>query len=466
MKSGTAGRPVSLSLVVAALSAGILFYSQQTTLDWDEGFHLVAASLINAGRRPYIDFCFPQPPVHAYWNAFWLRILGDSWRGPHAVAALLTCATVALVAELVYRRTASQIQAGVAALFVGLNAIVVEFGTKAQAYGAGLFLTFAAFRLTVAEPSLMRSALAGCIAGASADCTLLTAPACVVLFAWTAWRRRLAHAAAFAAGAVIGLLPVLMALIRSPYLAWFNLVGYHVFFRRAGWTGAAEQDFSVLAGWVNSGAALLLGLFAVAGFAFVRKREFYLAGAMAVAMALEAATAHPTFSQYFIFLVPLLAVPAAAGVIEVSARLSMRPAWAVAGLAVLFGLNLANALVATAGNNNDWDTIANLAKKVKQVTPADATVLADPPVYFAMRQIPPEGSNFPASHRMEVPPAEAARLHIVPQSQLERQVKAGEFATVETCRGDEDEIEALELHKHYAQSESINDCQVYWGFHR
>ena len=178
-----------LAAILAALSASVLIYSQQTVLDWDEGFHLVAASLINAGKQPYVDFCFPQPTLHAYWNALWLQIFGGGWRGPHAVAAVLACGAIALTADFILRRTAQLMTAVVAALFVGLDAIVVEFGTKAQAYGAGTFLTVAAFRLTVAPPGLMRALLAGCVSGAAASCTLLTAPACIVLFLWTLWQR-------------------------------------------------------------------------------------------------------------------------------------------------------------------------------------------------------------------------------------------------------------------------------------
>jgi hypothetical protein len=60
----------------------------------------------------------------------------------------------------------------------------------------------------------------------------------------------------------------------------------------------------------------------------------------------------------------------------------------------------------------------------------------------------------------------AATLHIVPQSVLEKRVHTGEFATVETCKGEEDEILALALPEHYSQSETISDCKVYWGFKR
>jgi hypothetical protein len=455
-----------LAALIASLSAGILFYSQQTTLDWDEGFHLVAASLIKAGQRPYVDFCFPQPWLHAWWNALWLRVLGGGWRGPHAIAALLTCSAIALTADFIFRRTGQLTAAVVAALFVGLNGIVVIFGTKAQAYGAGTFLIVAAFRLAVGRPGLPRAAVAGCLAGIAAACTLLTAPACIVLLLWTAWQRRFSQAAAFLAGIVVGSLPVLISLVRDPYLAWFNLVEYHVFFRHVGWTGATENDLQVLASWVDSGQALLLALFAVAGLLFVRKPELYLAAAMAVALGAEAAVAHPTFPQYFIFVVPFLAMPAALGFCEVAARLSLPLRWAVTALTALLALSLGNSLYDLKENNNTWDNMESLARKVEQVTPSSGHVLADPPVYFAMRRIPPSGMGFPASHRLELPAAMAARLHIVPQSQLTRRVQAGEFATVETCKDDEDEIQVLHLPALYSQSASIGGCSVYWGFRK
>jgi hypothetical protein len=330
----------------------------------------------------------------------------------------------------------------------------------------------AAFWLTVGRPGLARAFFAGCLAGAAASSTLLTAPACAVLVLWIAWQRRFAHAAAFVAGAGTGLLPILIPLLRNPSLTWFNLVEYHVFFRHVGWTGATQNDLQVLTSWVDSGQALLLGLFAVAGTLFVRncdwspaqKAELYLAAAMAVALGAEAATAHPTFPQYFIFVVPFLSMPAAVGFSEVAARLSLRPALALPVLTALLALSLNNSLAALVENNNTWDGMEALSRKVEQVTPPNAAVLADPPVYFALRMPVPSGMEFPASHRLELPAAQAATLHIVPQSQLDRQVRAGAFATVETCKEDEDEIQAMHLPSLYSQSAPLAGCTVYWGF--
>jgi hypothetical protein len=446
-------------LIAALLSAGILYYSQTPTLDWDEGFHLVAASLIAAGKRPFIDFCFPQPPLHAWWNAFWLSTTGFGWRVPQAVAALLTCGAVGMTADFVARRC-SHAAGCVAALLVGLNELTVEFGTKAQAYGACVFLTVAAFRATVGR----RPALAGFLACLATGCSLLAAPVCLVLLVWHVIRRRWA----FLAGMLPALLPFAISFLRAPYPTWFNLVQFHTSFRDAGWGATIQHDVEVLTGLADSGPALLLVLLAIAGLCFLRKEaepraEFHLAAWVAAALAAEAAVAHPTFPQYFICTVPFLAMLAAVGFTEVSARLSLPARWGLPALALILFLSLNRSLLEMKDDNNSWTNMDALARKIAEVTPANGQVLADPPVYFALHHPPPSGMEFPASHAVKLPAAKLAELHIVSQAELERRVHAGEFATAETCKGDEEEIKALELPKLYAQSYTIAGCTVYWG---
>ena len=71
-------RPLYFALVL--LAAGMLAYSQTYSMFWDEGFHILAAHLIGAGKRPYLDFFLPQTPLNAYWNAAWMAIFGAKWR--------------------------------------------------------------------------------------------------------------------------------------------------------------------------------------------------------------------------------------------------------------------------------------------------------------------------------------------------------------------------------------------------
>src|SRR5437764_219495 len=85
-------------------AAAFLTYALTRAFTYTEGYHWLAAQLIGAGKQPYIDFCFPQTPLNAYWNAAWMRLLGAHWRVPHALAALLTIAAVTLTADFVCRR--------------------------------------------------------------------------------------------------------------------------------------------------------------------------------------------------------------------------------------------------------------------------------------------------------------------------------------------------------------------------
>src|SRR5499425_1537481 len=100
----TARPPPIIAGLVSLLAVGLLIYSQTRAFAWDEGWHLLAAQNILRGKRIYLDFCYPQTPLNAYWNAAWMSVFGQSWRTGHAAATLLTFAAVALMADYVARR--------------------------------------------------------------------------------------------------------------------------------------------------------------------------------------------------------------------------------------------------------------------------------------------------------------------------------------------------------------------------
>src|SRR5262245_11562663 len=101
-------RPAStimpLCSVVAALAAGLLLFSLTVAFQGDEGFHLLAAQQINAGRRPYIDFFYQHPLLFAYLNAAWMRVFGENWRAAHALSALGTAGCAFLMGQFVFTR--------------------------------------------------------------------------------------------------------------------------------------------------------------------------------------------------------------------------------------------------------------------------------------------------------------------------------------------------------------------------
>ena len=465
---------------VAFLGALLLLYSQTLAFTWDEGFHLLAAQLIVAGKKPYLDFCFPQTTWNAYWTAAWMRLFGETWRLAHVLAALLTTGAVMLAADYVYSRLPASrwrmAAAYAAAFLMGLNSAVFEHGTVGQAYGMCLFTTVAAFRAAVAAKRREGAglpALAGFLAGVAAASSLLSAAALPVLLVWTALGKRWKRAAAFLAGALVPFLPTLWLLAQAPRQTWFNLFEYQLHYRGATWPDAAQHDFEVFISWLDSGHALLLILLAVAGLLFIRasgewregvRSEFYLCGWLALAIGAEVSSTHPTFPRYYLLVVPFVSILAAAGYYGVGTRAggSLRPLWPTLAFGLLIAFGCAKMLY----DRRDvyiWRDIEQVALKVREVTPAQAPLWADENIYFLTRHAPPSGMEFGYSHTIaDLTPSRAAQLHILSEAQVKRLVEAGAYATVETCDLDTDFIDSLELPKLYRQTAEVHDCGVYW----
>ena len=468
---------------VGALMAGaLLVYSQTHAFGWDEGYHLLAAQLIRAGKLPYLDFCFPQTPMAAYWNAAWMCIFGESWRTVHAIAALCTSGAAVLSAHFVFQRfPVSGWRLGcalTAALLIGGNTAVVQFATAGQPYGFCLVLIVAAFNcavLAVDRSGPLLPASAGFLAGAAAAGSLLTAPVAPVLLIWILLCNRsgsrLSKFAWFFAGALISWTPVLWLFLRGPRQVFFNVIEYMLVHRRAGWIGATRHDFEVMASWVDSPQALTLGLLAAAGL-FLTARdarnrrwraELHLCLWLAAALGVYVSCAHPTFAQYYIFAAPFLAIAASAGLYEVGSRLGSRPLWSVVAVATLVSGGLAKRLYEEGRDDFFWRDMEAVARKVEEVTPRHAALLAsEEHVYFLTRHPPPPGMEVEDSHSISLPPADAALLHLAPRDELRKRTEAGEFDTVEICEEDQERVQALGLGRIYARSVEITPCYVFW----
>jgi hypothetical protein len=466
--------------VLSLYAAVFLIYAETGAFTWDESYHLLAAQLIAAGRRPYLDFCFPQTPLNAYWNAGWMRVLGQSWRVPHAWAALFTIGAVLLTADFVFLRfpvrswrLAAAITAGLA---TGLNAMVFEYGPLAQAYGICLVALAAAFRITVRavdRSSPLLAAAAGFFAGLAAASSLLSAAAAPVFLGWMLFYnragRRWRKIVAFGIGTAVPWAPVLWLFWLGPRQTWFNVVQYHAFFRKLYWPETTRHDLEILTSWIDSGQALVLGLLAVFGLLYVARRsrwpraiqaEFYLCAWLAAALSAWVGRAHPTFARYFLLTVPFLTILAVAGLYAIVSRV-LEPDHArgpVLLVALLFALGLGKSLYER--RELRWSPYERLASKVEQVTPPNAPLFANDPIYFLTRRTPPPGFELYYTHKVNLPPAEAALMHIVTEAEVKRQVQSGMFATAYSC--DDDEIDDLGLKQMYRQHADLEDCTIFW----
>lgn len=366
-----------------------------------------------------------------------------------------------------------------ATLTIGLNQYVLFFGSIGQAYGLCLFLIVAAFRfsvLAVNRKGLLLPGLAGLLASAAAESSLLTAPVGPVLLLWILIHNRtgsrLVKLAAFLAGSAIAFQPLLWLFLEGPRQVIFNIVQYHLLYRQVGWPGAIRHDLELQAAWIDSSQALLLGLLAAAGLLFIvfrsecdrpRRAEFYLCGWLALALWAQISSAHPNFPQYFILLVPFLSILASVGLYSIGSRVfdPDRPLWPILIYSVLLSLGLAKSLYEER-EDFTWQDFEEIAGKVDRVTPPNALLLADEHVYFLTRRPPPSGMELRDSHKLELPAALADSMHIVSAAELDRRIKAGIFSTVESCTFEDDKIEALGLARLYSQKAEIADCAMFW----
>lgn len=467
------------------LSAGTVLYAMTRAFVWDEGFHLLAAQMVLHGKRPYLDFCFPQTPLNVYWNAAWMWVFGQSWRVSHIPSSLELIATLLLL----WRYLRARLPAGpwkTASVFIGLllfsgNSELMQFGPIGQAYAICVFAGMASFLLTAraaASRNVGTPLLAGLCIGAGAASSLLIAPAALVLLVWLYWYNavgnRVAKAAMFLFGCAIPFAPVFWLFAEDSHVVFFNIVQYQTIFRRADWAGwlATIHDVDVLSAWVDDGQTLLLLLLCAASVLYVKnsrnldtvfRREFWLAAWTCVVLALYISTAHPTFTRYYIVGMPLFAIVATPGLMAAGSRLlgRDRPLWPSAVLAFILLLALGRALF----DDRDaatWSRYEEISADVANVTPVSARLLADEHVYFLLHRVPPSGLEFSYSHKVDVSPKQAALLHIIPEKELDQQIKSGVYATVETC--DDDKVDSWNLEDNYKQRKDVEDCSVFWDF--
>jgi len=465
----------------------LLVYAETLGFTGDEGFHLLTARLIQAGERPYIDFLFPQAPLNAYVNAGWMAMFGASWRSVHVLDAILTSLGIFLIADFIFVRFPVprwRLPAALAAICAaGLNQIVVEYGPLAQAYGMCIFATAAAFRLciyAIRKPQWWWAILPGLFAGIATASSLLTALVGPILLVWllfyNAAGNRWAKGVALSAAAVVPFAPVFRLLAEGPRQTIFNLLQYHLLYRRLYWPETTQHDLEVMTSWIDSGQALLLILFAAFGVVFLMrlakpgadrelewtpnlKAELYLSALLAAGMGLEVSVAHPTLPRYFVLSVPFTAVIAVVGLYVLASRFTSSPVVPVIIFAALSILGLGKSLYERNQDVRTWSDYEAMAKEVDKVTPPKAPVYATELIYFLSGRRPPSGMEFYYSHKVPLSPADQVLYHIITEDDLKARLKNGFFATAVSC--DDDEVK--ELTEYYTKTSVVDeDCTVLW----
>lgn len=484
ISNSTSLSSVAILAVVTTVGLGLLAFSQTAAYYGDEGWNLLACQLVKDGRLPYLDFFYQHPPFYIYLTAGWMSLFGESWRSVHIMSSLLLSGSILLVSIFVHSRlrepilgTAATISA---ALFMGLNVLVIEFGTIAQPYALCLFSTVASFLIvtTAVQRGGWTPFWGGVCSGVAAASSLLTAPVGLVLVFWIARHsrknERWAGSVKFLGGAVLPFLPVLIIGLKKPRAVFFNLVEFHLKHRELGGLVKGNitlQNLKVLTSWLDSVQGLMLVFLAGLGLLFLTgrngldersKSEFRLCASIAFALALYLAIPRPTFPQYFIIITPFLTIIASLGVYAIVLRLwaSKRSYWLVLCLCGLFAFAPTKWLYKhreAFSKSSGWREIEEVARELNRVTPKNGVIYTDEKgIYFVAGRKPPTGLES-AYAPYAVPPELAEDLKVMPKREIEERFETGNFAAAAVWDAKEYGIDRF-----FAKRKRFRNFQLFW----
>ena len=216
----------------------VFWLGQVRPIDGDEGFYAAAAGLVNEGRSPYQDFFYPQGPLLPYLYGWLVGAGGHHLKILRLGSSLL--AVLAVVPWLLFLADRKRLPLPVAvtaALLLLLdphllswNATIKTFAFCNLSVSWSLYFLWRGLR---GRPWPWLAAV-GLALGLCVSARTLYAPLALALWGGVlvvAIRRRTRAAwlgvAAFAAGGLLGLWPLLAAWFRNPDLFWFNNVVCH-----------------------------------------------------------------------------------------------------------------------------------------------------------------------------------------------------------------------------------------------
>ena len=357
----------------------------------DESFHLLAAKLIAAGKRPYVDFFYQHPPLFTCLSAALMRIFGSGWRGTHLFSTLLLIGSIIFAAAYARSFFAEQRYAWFCAalvpILIGLNCYVLVFATTGLPFGFCLFCLSAALYFCLRDTT-KTAVIAGVFAAAAVASNFLTLPALLIFFFWFCQRGK-KSALLFTVGALCALSPLLVFLLVWPKQVVFNLVEYHLYYRPSlGWRFNLHET----AVWLFSIQGVTLSVAAVSCFWFRKDPPVRLCGAVALALGVVTASVKTTSAFYFLLLTPFLAILAAVATTELTQRFRQQGNFIVLGTLALY-------LVGMLGLKYVWrwqapytdHRMVNTALERLESCAPDGDFYAIEAIYFEGSHLPPPG---------------------------------------------------------------------------
>jgi hypothetical protein len=339
-------------------------------IDGDEGFFLMAARLFAKGLAPYRDFFFIHAPAIPYVFGIWFRVFGPGWYAARVLAALLEVVIGLVLFEHLLRATGRWAWALVGVALYASAGLVLGWFSPVKSLGVSALFAFCGTALLARQRrgSLLAAGVLLGLSGSARLYLLVTVPcALLYLLRRRGWTRAFAREVVpLLIGAVIGSVPLIVALLGDHQAFFFGTIEYHALrdVHASGaigdWKQKGEALLSIL-GFVDpdgGGSVQFFWLLVMAVLALVSRstpRNSPFAPAW-IALFVVSFLPTPTYQQYFAILVPFLIVEAVV-LLASSPAVPFRPAVLGAAACAYLALGAADVhrfLVTGAGVPGVW----------------------------------------------------------------------------------------------------------------
>jgi Dolichyl-phosphate-mannose-protein mannosyltransferase len=504
---------ILVSLSCCVYFATLVYYATVRRVDGDEGFYTTSARLVWQGKTPYQDFFYQQAPLLPYIYSWIWAIRPNSLVAMRILSTVFCAATTLLWGLGLLRIKALPGKVVLATLlailldpyWISWNVVVKTFSFSNLMISVALVSLYAALQ----SGRTRWYFAAGLALGICASARSFYGPLIPAAFTWLLIRNRgrangkHRTAMIFAAGAILGLSPLIFSFARDPQAFLFNNIRYHTL-----QAGYLPENGKIAVGYQDAGTAvltyigfifvLLVGLhpyftvqavLASAGIVSVcrlRKRRnlsytnhdysyFELVALLLLVFAATSLIAFPPYDQYFVTpLVPFF-IPFLAEVFRTTIAHRKNIIFVLAALApVLFAYGLRRE-VWEYSRNPEWK-VSSYHKVTAAVkfnsNPTDVVLSLFPGYVFesGRQYFPGLEDQFTFRIIDKITPDVAARYHIVSKEMILHAVAQGVAEVIVISRSSEyfnslsaADVQNLQttINSNYSMMSEIDSVEVY-----
>ncbi len=410
---------------ISSFRMGIIIIAMQTVffiplgltrlIDGDEGFYILAAKYVLEGKHPYLDFFYPQMPLLPYVYGFWMKIFGISWYSARCLSAVFAIIIGYLIFYYVSHALKRKDFGILALILYMLSGLTLGWNTVVKTYALSTLFLFAAYLIQAASLHMsfeVRYFISGFFLGMAVNTRLFfiaalpglmfgfpnDTPQCPFFRRWLY----------LFFGIAIALLPNLFFIFSNSDAYYFGNIGFHAIRTDEGIIGAIPQKIRIALGligisrteWRTGFQCAVLILFAIYHFISDRSEQKPADSTMYIAILLITVSLlpTPTYTQYFVVIIPFLIVIAVFGIENMLRRTDNKKQLSYIFIIIIVcylttsvgdiyrytvsGKDVAG--ISTAENSINWQisTVRQVTAKIDEYNPKKNPVINCWPGYF------------------------------------------------------------------------------------